>query len=133
MPSTITPAPLPANVPVLDIDQRRTLTDNDRLERTVVANLIAHLARAGFRPVGVDAGHVYTFTETPREVLTRVFTFGVSRVVFERRFAPAQRHYVQLTRGKGADIVSDWEYFPDDRDGFGAAMNEFEAQFSKSS
>lgn len=116
--------PVSVRVPELDIDAGRAVQPTGRIERRIVANLIAHLKKHGFAPVAVYDGHDETSATTTNAVMELVFN-GPRRawVYFKRKGYTA--HGVRLVLGNGDCIVSDWRYATLDHDGFNAAMDAF--------
>lgn len=102
-----------------------------RLEMAIVANLIHHLAKEGFRVHRVNDGGEEAFAvNNMRETLDAVFSVDDSQVAFIKPgFTP---HWVRLICGNGQDIITDWSSFKDDRDGFNKAMEAFDAESIKS-
>ncbi len=97
---------------------------NGRIERRIVAALVAHLAAHGFQPVKVwDGEEEITATDT-KAVMELVFNLDEASVHFAR--PDGFSHAVLLVLGNGEDIVSDWNYTRGDTDGFSAAMDAFD-------
>lgn len=138
-------------VPALDHDAKmlkefgHKVTPNGRLERRIIAALIAHLKRNGFSVVGVWDGEEFTKASNAKEAMEaifnldeaslRVITEGFNREEHEktrnfksRNAFADNEHGILLVLGNGVDIISDWNYFKDDRDGFNAAMDAFDAE-----
>ena len=120
---------LPA-VPALAIDKALYLDGiiplTDKVERRIVWGLIAHLARYGFALHSVNDGEEVTRIHEPKAAMELIF--NVDEVSL--RFSPSGKgpwHGVLLVLGNGEDIVSDWNYYADDRDGFNKAMEAFTA------
>ena len=118
------------NVPTLDHDvmmEKRfnhTVSPLGRLERRVVAHLIAHLQEAGFTPVSVDYGEEDISVSTMKEVMEVVFNLDECAIYFKN--SDGCTHGVFIVLGNsGWDSISDWSYSDDDADGFNAAMNVF--------
>ena len=107
-----------------------------RRERRIVANLIAHLHHAGFVPVWVNDGAEEIavplspddLNATMKAPMELIFNLDEARVGFCRINGNYPAHWVFLVLGNDIDIVSDWNYFVDDRDGFAAAMDAFDAE-----
>jgi len=99
------------------------------LERRIVAGLIAHVERAGFKLHSVFDGEKTTRTRDAKSAMELIFNLDEASLRFfkSERFA-AGWHGVLLVLGNGEDIVSDWNYFADDRDGFNAAMDAFNVE-----
>lgn len=106
------------------------------LERRIVANLIFHMQANGFRVHSIWDGEEFTgfpATEQPADALKRamelIFNLDeVSLRFVNREFDDDDEHGVLLILGNGQDIIADWNYFGDDRDGFNRAMEEFNAE-----
>lgn len=98
-----------------------------RLERRIVANLIAHLAAAGFVPVEVDdGGDDNVACNDVKSAMEAIFSVDES-VLFMAKPAGLE-HGIVLIAGNGVDIVSDWNYSVGDPDGFNVAMDAFDAE-----
>jgi hypothetical protein len=131
-------------------------TTRINLERRIVKALIRHMSAAGFSVSNVFDSGVHYFPATIEGVLDAVFAvdeaslrfvqtsklaaYDKARKVNER---PSQQDYdgfhiggewgkaehgVLLVLGNGEDVISDWNYFSDDRDGFNAAMAAFDQE-----
>lgn len=105
-----------------------------RLERRIIWNLIAHLDRAGFEPCELNDGETLTRfkggqLDRASKAMELVFNLDEASLRFVKRGASFDdRHGVLLVLGNGIDVISDWNYFADDRDGFNAAMDAFDAE-----
>jgi hypothetical protein len=123
-------------VPVLDHDAMMlerfgtTVTATGHLERRIVAALIGHMLRAGFQVHSVHDGEVTTRIRAdnpPKEAMELIFNLDEASLRFYKT-NPRESHGVLLVLGNGCDILSDWNYFDDDRDGFNAAMDAFDSE-----
>lgn len=121
-------------VPTLEIDREmltkygRKVSPTGRLERRIVATLIAHLATKGFELHSVYDGEVETKVHQTKGAMELVFNLDEASL----RFHPypgdmTKWHGVLLVMGNGEDIISDWNYSQGDADGFNAAMESFVA------
>lgn len=132
-------------VPQLDIDElmaRRhghTVSPNGKLERRIVAALIAHLESRGFVPMRTWDGEEWERTTDTKSAMEVIFNLdevslrfipAAKRELVERSFEEIGEveHGILLVLGNGVDIVSDWNYFADDGDGFNAAMEAFDPE-----
>lgn len=113
------------------------VSPNGRLERRIVANLIAHLERAGFQVHSVNDGDELAAVSTGKDAMERVFAVDEASLRFYRGGKKGQTfdelsnddwHGVLLVLGNGIDVISDWNYDAGDADGFDAAMNAFDAE-----
>lgn len=104
------------------------------IERRLVRDLIRHLYVHGFVVFRTFDGEEFEYPVGTKATLDFVFNLDEVSLRFIpkaaytllkdwRRKAKAQEHGVLLVLGNGTDIVSDWNYYADDRDGFNAAMN----------
>ena len=142
----------PIRVPNLDRDLEMTekfglkISQNGKLERRIVAALIAHMEQKGFRVTGVWDGEVWEKADTAKEAMEFIFNLDESslrfvpsagfnrdkheseRAITSRNAYAPKEHGVFLVLGNGIDIISDWNYFKNDRDGFNAAMEKFNAE-----
>lgn len=121
--------PVGARVPELAIDAQlytggRCVSPNGRLERRIVANLIAHLKKHNFRPVSVHDGDEETRATDTKAVMELVFNLDDCWVYFARK-GYANPRSMRLVLGNGDCILSDWRYDLDDTDGFNAALEAF--------
>lgn len=139
------------NVPKLDHDSLMKerfnvrVTENGRLERLIVASLISHMAEKGFCVTGVWDGEDFHKANDAKSAMEAIFSLSdeaslrfvlaegfdrekheSNRVITVRNpnaYAPNERG-VFLVIGNGEDIISDYNFSPDDKDGFDAAMKE---------
>lgn len=134
----------PVVVPALDHDAMMLekfatkLSDRCVLERRIVANLIAHLQRAGFYVHSVNDGEELRAASDAKSAMEMVFAVDESSLRFYRgggaRGEGAEAlegddwHGVLLVLGNGIDCISDWNFAAGDPDGFDAAMNAFDAE-----
>lgn len=149
--------PIFAPVPALKTDwraePREPMSANARMERRIVANLIAHLERAGWAPYVNDDGGERVRTPDMQSAMESVFSVDESRLHFApvllvadveralsggrpgrarlkacRKLADEACHAVLIVLGNGEDCISDWSYKSGDADGFNAAMEAFNAE-----
>jgi hypothetical protein len=135
--------PAPFMVPALAHDimmQERfgtKVSPTGRLERRIVAHLIDHVTRSGFALHSVNDGDEITPVATMQEAMEVIFNLDEASLRFYKggpkgaTQAALERddwHGVLLVLGNGVDIVSDWNYSAGDADGFGAAMEVFDAE-----
>lgn len=97
-----------------------------KIERRIVAALCEHLERAGFYVHSVFDGEEETRCADARSAMELIFNLDEASLRFYKD-DPEQWHGVLLVLGNREDIISDWNYFSDDRDGFNAAMDKFDA------
>jgi hypothetical protein len=127
------------NPPTLDIDTfmaerfGHKLRPEQVLERRIVWNLLNQLAEAGFKAVEVRDGLGDELSEpnptNPKEAMEHVFNLDDCRVWLRK---PGYgEHYVFLVMGNGEDILSDWSFYEDDRDGFNKAVSEFSEEIER--
>lgn len=96
-----------------------------RRERRIVANLIAHMEREGWKVQGVHDGDGFDIAVTAKAAMELIFNLDDAGLYFEKSGA---EHRVRLILGNDMDIVSDWGYSEGDADGFNAAMEKFDAE-----
>lgn len=119
------------NVPDLDHDaymlahHNRKVSPNGRLERRIVAALCAHLGAHGWIPHTVYDGEETTSVTNTKEAMELIFNLYEASLRFCKDDSV---HGVLLICGNGIDIISDWNYSRDDKDGFNAAMEAFDAE-----
>jgi len=121
-------------VPALDHDAMmlarfgQAVGPSGRLERRIVANLIAHMEEAGFRADRVFDGEDDVHVIDMKSAMELIFNLDEATLWFFKEGAPHKTHGVFLVLGNGCDIVSDWSYSDRDGDGFDAAMRAFEPE-----
>jgi hypothetical protein len=93
-----------------------------RRERRIVANLIAHMEREGWKVQGVHDGDGFDKAADMKAAMELIFNLDLARLYFEKG---SDEHGVLLVLGNDMDIVSDWSYSENDADGFNAAMEKF--------
>jgi len=120
-------------VPSLAVDAAQEVSPGGRLERRIVANLIAHLDAAGFALIAVDDGG--DELEPARDMKTAmelVFNVDLAYLILTkdvgRSPASQRRHTITLVLGNGIDVISDWTFSENDPDGFNAAMEAFDVE-----
>lgn len=115
--------------PALDHDKMmkakygQEISATGRRERRIVANLIAHMERAGWKVQGVHDGDEFVKADTAKAAMEVIFDLDDAGLYFEKDGA---EHRVLLILGNDLDIVSDWGYSEGDADGFNAAMEKFD-------
>lgn len=121
------------DVPELDHDKmmlekyQRKVIPRGRLERRIVANLIAHLAAHGWAVDSVHDGEThYSTRDDMKAAMEAIFAVDDSQVYFTN--AAARTHWVKLVLGNGTDLVSDHSYTPDGSDDFDTVMEAFNAE-----
>lgn len=102
------------------------VTAEGRLERRIVANLIAHMAARGLDICAVhDYEEEYPATDA-KAAMELVFNLDGCNLHFKGK---SGRVYVLvLVLGNGVDIVSDWFVPKTDIDGFDQAAQDFDAE-----
>ena len=131
----------PIHAPVLDHDAMMfkrfgtKVSVQGKLERRIVANLIAHLQANNFRVCSVYDGEEIekispNGVEGMRAAMEIIFNLDEAAIQFIHNDAAriTDWHDVSLVLGNGIDIISDWNFFNDDRDGFEAVMDAFDAE-----
>jgi hypothetical protein len=124
------------------------VSQDGKLERRIVAGLVAHMETKGFRVTGVWDGEEWEKADTAKQAMEFIFNLDEAslrfvpaegfdrekheseRVITNRggnAYAPKE-HGVFLVLGNGIDIISDWNYNKNDSDGFNAAMESFNAE-----
>jgi hypothetical protein len=93
-----------------------------RRERRIVANLIAHMEREGWKVQGVHDGDGIDKTPDMKSAMELIFDLDQAGLYFEKG---ESEHRVVLILGNDMDIISDWTYSNGDADGFNAAMEKF--------
>jgi hypothetical protein len=96
-----------------------------RRERRIVANLIAHMEREGWKVQGVHDGDGFDKAEDMKAAMELIFNLDDAGLYFEKSGA---EHRVLLILGNDLDIISDWNYSEGDADGFNAAMEKFDVE-----
>jgi len=119
------------NAPALELDKAlyaaRPMPPHVRRERRIVWNLIKHLATYDWRVCCVDDGEELAVFPTgqAKAALEIIFNLDDCWVYFTNG---TQRHAVRLVLGNDIDIISDWRYETNDRSGFNALMEKFDAE-----
>lgn len=127
------PQRLSVTVPALDHDAMmlkrfgRKVLVNGRLERRIVANLIAHLESNGFHVTSVYDGEEDIKVTDMKSAMELIFNLDDSRVYFSAG-PTADDHSVVLVLGNGIDVVSDWTFTEGDPDKFYAVMDQFDGE-----
>lgn len=132
------------SVPALDHDKMMAERFNHKvsadgyLERRIVAALICHMDRHGFHVHSVYDGEEETRFERetakqPKSAMELIFNLDEASLRFVRKTDTrkgnaADWHGVLLILGNGEDIISDWNFYDGDRDGFNAAMEAFDSE-----
>jgi hypothetical protein len=103
------------------------------IERRLVRNLIQHLRKHGFVVFRTFDGDTFEYPGDDGATMDFVFNLDEVSLRFIHKDVEARglsharaarhEHGVLLILGNGTDIVSDWNYYTDDRDGFNAAMD----------
>lgn len=124
--------PIILQPPQLDIDKQLhpngDMLARCRVERRVVWNLIAHLARAGFMPRKVRED-VIRKTPDPKSMMEWIFNLDDCWIEFGK-IGARESHAVYIVLGNdGTDCISDWQYTEGDPDGFNKTMDAFDAEF----
>ena len=122
-------------IPALDIDafmlknHNERVSNNGKVERRIVANLLAHLDAAGFTPTAVDNRDDLLKVRTAKSAMERIFEVVSDPILYVRKRGDSTRtHTITLVQGNGTDMISDWTYAEGDPDGFNAAMDAFNAE-----
>jgi hypothetical protein len=118
-------AQLPRRNQAFGHGERAMLTINQSLalERVIVKHLIETLVAHGWH---VD--HVWNGAEEVHNIglgaqLDSIFAVDESQIIFEDQ--QGHQHWVAITLGNGADVVSDFDVAHYDADKFGKAMAAF--------
>lgn len=105
----------------------QSVSPQGKLERRIVANLIAHIEKAGFKVHSVYDGDEEIRVKDMKSAMELIFNLDEVSLRFYKT-KPSEWHGVLLVLGNGVDIVSDWNFFDGDRDGFDAAMQAFDSE-----
>lgn len=117
-------------VPALDQDALMARKFGQQLdlrmknERRIVFALLTYLETHGFEVRRVYDGDDYTECTTPKEAMELIF--NLDEVSVRVRKSGFGEHGVLLIMGNDNDIISDWTFHDDDRDGFRAVMDAFD-------
>lgn len=116
--------------PALDIDallyKDRPMHANAKLERRIVANLLAWMEFKGWNVVEVFDGEEETKVTDAKAAMELIFNLDDVRVYLSN--GKGALHSILLILGNGVDVISDWNFTADDPDGFNAAMSGFNAE-----
>jgi hypothetical protein len=116
------------DAPALDHDAARAPLPHTLAERRVIANLIAHLERAGFELRGASDGEVRHTVRTTKEALEVIFSVDDSWL-YVAKPDTARRYTVYFVLGNapdGSEVACDWSSPDLDVDGFSEAMDAFD-------
>ena len=122
-------------VPDLDIDATmlaqhgQKVSPNGKLERRIVAALIAHLGTHGWSLDSVFDGEIVTFINNTKDAMELIFNLDEASLRFRKLHADEPKvHGIFLVCGNGVDIISDYNYSQGDADGFNQTMEAFDAE-----
>ena len=119
-------------VPALDHDAMmekrfgQKVSPEGRLERRIVANLIAHMEAKGWKVYAVDDDDEATLVQDGKSAMELIFNLDDALLTFVN--ADDITHGVRLVLGNGIDMISDWGFSEGDPDGFRAAMQAFNTE-----
>lgn len=102
------------------------VSPNGRLERRVVANLIAHLASRGFSIVGVHDYEELAPALDTKAAMELIFNLDECNLHFKD--AAGEEECLCLVLGNGHEIVSDWFFSDEDANGWNKAVESFDAE-----
>jgi len=120
-------------VPALDIDKvlyperGGKPPPNVVRERRIVANLIAHLATAGFNLVSVHDGDDDVPATDMKAAMELIFNLDDALVYFKKG-EHGTDHYAQLVMGNDMDMIVDYSYTRADPDGFRSTFEAFDVE-----
>jgi len=101
---------------------------NGKLERRVIANLINHVIRNGFKIVGIDDGEEFTGTTGIQDSMELIFNVDQCDIVVCTQDNKIH-HSISIVLGnEPEDNPSDWTFKKNDIDGFDKMMEEFIAE-----
>ena len=110
--------------PTLEADSwRQKLGRTQTLERTVVANLLAHLEANGWKPVMVFDSEENVPATTAQAAMNAIFAVDDSRLYVSNG---TERYWVYLVCSNGVDIITDNSYSADGSDNFEMVMDAFD-------
>jgi hypothetical protein len=101
------------------------VSPNGRLERRIVANLIAHLEAHGFTPESLFDGEEEPKVSDAKSAMELIFNLDECTLWVRKG---ERRHGIFLTLGEGLDIICDYNHTEGDPDGFAAAMDAFDVE-----
>lgn len=131
--TAIPKTPVIWEVPQLAIDKKMKeefgsdVHPRGRLERRLVWNLLAHLAKHGWQPVEVRSDEDVK-TPTAMDVMEEVFNLDDAWVAFQKNGTGPMRCIFIVLGNDGWDAISDWRYGTGDPDGFNAVMEAFDGE-----
>jgi len=123
----------PVAVPELKIDALlyagRKMQANAKIERRIVANLIAYLAFHGWTVSSVYDGEEDEPASDMVSAMELIFNLDEARLYFFKD-VEGVRHppSVYIVLGNGVDCLADWNYAKDDADGFNRVMEGFNTE-----
>ena len=134
----------PVTVPELEIDAilYATLSDSQRCERRIVANLCAHLHAAGFALLGLHDGDAHnsidgatlSLADATKQVMELAFTLTDCRIWFRKGKLEglnglAKAVILVFGNGNGGlNVIADRSAPSPDPDGWNAAMESFDVR-----
>jgi hypothetical protein len=116
------------SAPALDHDAERAPLPHTLAERRVIANLIAHLQRAGFRLHAASDGEARVKVSTTKEALEVIFSVDDAWLYVRKSDSPRTYaiYFVLGNARDGSEVACDWSAPDPDVDGFSQAMDEFD-------
>jgi len=114
-----------SEVPKLKIDAGRELREVNKIDRRVVYSLLKTLEAAGHKLVKVDRED-WLVTSDIKEAMERIHDLDDAVIVVTAGPGFEGEHAIWAVNGEdGWDVIADWNFFSDDRDGFSALMDGF--------
>lgn len=130
-------------VPLLDQDARmaeickrpNVLEHWQAMERRIVWELSNYLQSKGFTIHAVFDGDDYTKVNNDiKAAMELIFNLDEASLRITHPDYPDSEHGVLFIMGNGnggRDLIADWNYETDDRDGFDAAMEAFDPEYNR--
>lgn len=115
--------------PSLDIDKLSAkrfgtvLSEQNKLERRIVARLVRYLEINGFSVVAVWDGEELEAANNAKQAMELIFNLDEASLKVK---GAGKQHGILLVVGNGEDIVCDWAYTEGDPDNFNAVMESFD-------
>jgi hypothetical protein len=121
---------MPVEPPDLEIDallyKGSEMHASAKMERRIVANLLAWLEFNGWKVTEIDDGDEETLVSDAKSAMELIFDLDEVRV--EVSNAAGNSHRILMILGEGSDLVADYSFTDKDPDGFDAAMKSFQAE-----
>ena len=104
--------------------------------KSFLNQLLNHLEKSDFSVLGVDDSEEYTKTESKKEVLNLLLNLDEAHLIIKHKSIQCGKHYIfmvfesqEYKKEDILDILCDWSYNQDDKDGFNACLESFSEKY----